>query len=70
MEKIIDQLVIKYIMESEPFSFRDVNFKDCAPELKPLIVALLNNYFYLKKQNPNNEDYKDVNFITCKKDIP
>jgi len=63
MEKIIDQLVIKYIMESESFSFRDIDFKDCGPELKPLIVALLNNYFYLKKQNPENKPCVNSFFI-------
>ncbi|CAA9203366.1 hypothetical protein [Flavobacterium collinsii] len=63
MEKIIEKLVIKLIMESEPFTFRDVNFENCAEELKPLIIALLKNYFYLKKQNPENKPCVNSFFI-------
>jgi hypothetical protein len=63
MKNLINQLIIQYFLHSNKYEFRDFEMENVMEELEPLLKSTIENYLYLKKTNPENIIYKNVNFI-------
>lgn len=66
MKNAINSLVINYFLNSNEFLFTDFDMNKIIEELEPLLKSTIKNYLYLKKTNPTNTIYHNVNFITKK----
>jgi hypothetical protein len=67
MKNAINSLIINFFLSSNEFEFRDFDMNNTMDELQPLLISTIKNYLYLKKTNPTDIPYKNVNFISEKK---
>jgi hypothetical protein len=63
MKTIIQKLLISFLLDSNKYEFKNYDFDEVAEELEPLFKSLIENYFYLKSQNPKNIPMEKFNFI-------
>lgn len=64
MKNAINSLVIKFFLNSNEYEFRDFDMNKIMDELEPLLKSTIENYLYLKKTNPDDILFKNVNFIS------
>ncbi|MBC5838749.1 hypothetical protein [Flavobacterium muglaense] len=67
MKNAINSLIINFFLSSNEFEFRDFDMNKTMDELEPLLKSTIKHYLYLKKTNPTDIPYKNVNFISEKK---
>ncbi len=67
MEKATTKFVIDYFMNSNEFDFKDFDITNVIEEITPLFKTTLENYLFLKKQNPKNIPKFKAEFIQKKK---
>ena len=67
MKNIIQKMLISFLLDSNKYQFKDYDFDEVAQDLEPIFKSVIENYFYLKSQNPDNVDMKNCNFIQTPK---
>lgn len=67
MKNQIQTIVINYFLESTEFEFKEFNIPVVIEELEPLFKATLEQYLYLRRQNPNNIELPENSFFIISK---
>jgi hypothetical protein len=63
MQKETQTFVINWFLNSSDYQFSDFEMDAVISDLEPLFKKTIENYLFLKKINPENIPYLNVNFI-------